>query len=102
MSEGSSGGGAVPTQIEQIDHTADVGIRVRAASPSSAFIAAAEAMFDIMVDRSNVQEREEWTVGVDAEGWDELLVAWLEELLYRWEIEYMVPARITIDRLEQE
>ena len=73
-----------------IDHTADVGVRIIARTPTEAFAAAAEAMFDVMIDRGGVSRSEVWQVEVDAAGWEDLLVTWLEELLWRHESEGMM------------
>ncbi len=89
--------------VEHIDHTADVGIRVLAATPEAAFIAAAEAMLDmIVVNRDAIAEAQSRQVGVEADGWEELLVAWLEELLYELEVEHLVPSSIVIRELSSD
>jgi SHS2 domain-containing protein len=76
--------------VELIEHTADIGVRVRAATPAEAFAAVAEAMFDIMVKRDQVAAVHWWTLRVSANGWESLVVLWLEELLYRYEVERIV------------
>lgn len=73
--------------IELIDHTADVGLDVRAADGPAAYAAVAEGMFDILLDRSRVEPAESWEVQVDGADSGELLVTWLEELLYLYESE---------------
>jgi SHS2 domain-containing protein len=79
-----------PPRVEAIDHTADVGLRVWAATSAEAFAAVAEAMFDIMVEREGIEDAHRWQVAVDADDWEDLLIAWLEELLYLYETERMV------------
>lgn len=86
-------------EVEYIDHTADVGIRVRADTATDAFAAAAESMFDIMLNREAVSEAHTWQVSADAEGWEDLLVAFLEELLYRYEMQREVPRHVHIHDL---
>jgi len=86
-------------RVELLDHTADVGVRVHADSPTAAFAAVAEAMFDVMVDRDQIEEVQTWEVRVEAEGWEDLLVVWLEELLYRYEMDLLVPHRCHIEEL---
>ena len=85
-----------PAQIEFLDHTADIGVRVRAATPTQAFVATAEAMFDFMVERGQVSAIHRWPVQVEANGWEDLLVTWLEELLYLYEMERIVPSAIQV------
>lgn len=88
-----------PAEIEQIDHTADIGVVVRAATPKDAFIAVAGAMLDYMVERDQVPEAQERTLEITADCWEDLLVTWLEELLYLFESERFVPKRIELAEL---
>jgi SHS2 domain-containing protein len=83
-------------EVNIVDHTADVGLQVRASSPAEAFKAVGEAMFDIMLHREEVDERETWRISVAATDWEDLLVRWLEELLYRYEIDGLVVRRCFI------
>jgi|SRR5579859_1204896 len=89
-------------QIEHIDHTADIGVVVRAATAKDAFIAAAGAMLDYMVERDKVPEAQERNLEVTADGWEDLLVTWLEELLYLFESERFVPKRIELAELSPD
>lgn len=69
---------------ELIEHTADIGVRVRAADLKTVFEAAAAAMFDVIAENLNVTGRTKRlniSVSVDASGPEELLVRWLNELL---------------------
>lgn len=91
--------GPEPVRIETMDHTADVGLRVRAATPREAFVAVAQGMFDVMVDRARVPSRLVRDIRVNAEGWPDLVIAWLEELLYLYETERVVPHHIEIVEL---
>ena len=86
-------------RVELLDHTADVGVRVHADNAIAAFTAIAEAMFDVMVDRDQIEDVQTWEIRVEAEGWEDLVVAWLEELLYRYEMDLLVPYRCHIAEL---
>jgi SHS2 domain-containing protein len=68
---------------ELIEHTADVGVRVTAASLKELFQNAACAMFDIMAEEVNpgVKETKKIQIKQTAGDADELLVNWLNELL---------------------
>ncbi len=68
-----------------IEHTADVGLDVRAPTLDSLFIDAAAGLFDVITDVSRIEARDECALEVSAEAPDLLLVAWLEELLYRFD-----------------
>lgn len=89
-------------RVEVLDHTADIGLRVTAAAPAEVFTAAAEAMADIIVSRVEIGERSSWEIEVSATGWPDLLVAWLEEVLYRYEVEGLTPVRVEIEDLDSQ
>jgi SHS2 domain-containing protein len=88
--------------VTAIDHTADIGARVRADTPAEAFAAITEATIDFILDRSTVEPRETWTITLDADGWTDLLVAWLEEVLYTVEGEDRIPRSVTFTELDEE
>ena len=72
--------------FEEIEHTADVALRVRATDLPGLFIAAARGMFHLMgADLSAIPviERRVELSAADAEA---LLVDWLNELLYLREV----------------
>ena len=68
-----------------IDHTADIGIQVYGESLSLLFQHAAEALFHIITDPAKIRERESREISVRANGLEELLVNWLNELVYLFE-----------------
>jgi SHS2 domain-containing protein len=87
---------------ETFDHTADVGLEVRGQDLADVLATAAHAVFDQMLqdrpERTTVTERVD--VGCDpalAPDPSEVLVAWLQELLYRFETDRLVPIRIDVD-----
>jgi len=68
-----------------IEHTADIGIMVKAPDLAGIFVSAAEAMFDIIAERRDVDAADTSGIKLDirltAENQDELFVNWLNELL---------------------
>lgn len=72
---------------ELVDHTADVGIRVWADDIQGLFEEAARALFDIITDLAKVEAHQQREIAVQGAGLEELLVAWLNELLYVHEVE---------------
>ena len=73
----------VPEWLESIDHTADVGICVRAPCLEKLFARAAWAMFSVITDMDSVRAIQVTRVAVEAEDRGSLLVRWLSELNYR-------------------
>ncbi len=90
--------------FEPIEHTADLAFVARGRTPEELFTHAAEAMIAFLYDRATVQPREEERLEVSGEDFEELLVSWLQEILYRLEaqqrlyheflIESAVPPRL--------
>ncbi len=80
-----------------LDHTADIGIIVSGKDVSEAFDNAAYAMFDILADIDKVEETDSLDLQVSAASVEELLVAWLDELLYRYETERFICSRFVIN-----
>jgi SHS2 domain-containing protein len=79
--------GRVPVGVRFIEHTADAGIEVRAPTLAGCFARAAAGMFACFTaPRSHTLPRRGIVIDVEAEGLAELLVTWLEELLYQSEV----------------
>jgi len=83
-----------------LDHTGDVGIRVRADDLKGLFCEAAKALFDIITDLEQVRVNLERTVAVEGTGREELLVAWLNELLYLHDVEGLLFRDFSISSIE--
>ena len=86
---------------EFIDHTADVGLRVYGKDLKQIFIHAAKGLLDLVVVIGMVHKRTKVAVKVSASSLDELLVAWLRELLYLVSTRQMVMCDFRIRRLHQ-
>ncbi len=72
-------------RFELIEHTADTGIKAYGKTKEEMFKNAALGMFDIMTSLKNIKLRESIDMEVEAKNTEELLVAWLRELLYQAE-----------------
>lgn len=76
--------------FEVIEHTADTGIRAFGKDVKEAFENAALGMFSLVADLDKVEEREEHEVEVQADNREDLLVEWLNELLYLLEVKRLL------------
>jgi len=89
------------------DHTADVGLEVRGKDLSDLLATAAEAVFDQMLEdrpgavaaQKTVEVRPDPALVPDVA---EVLVAWLQELLYRFETERLVPMAVDVEEASAE
>jgi SHS2 domain-containing protein len=77
-------------RFEVIEHTADTGIRAFGKDLKEVFENAAYGMLSLVADLSKVQEKESRDVAVEAEDREELLVEWLNELLYLLEVDGLI------------
>jgi SHS2 domain-containing protein len=73
-----------------VEHTADIGVEVVSPDRNGVFTAAALAMFDIMFGLDTIDQKDRRRVSVSGDGPEELLVAWLNELLYVYAVEKLV------------
>jgi SHS2 domain-containing protein len=77
-------------KYELINHTADIGIIAYGNTKEEAFEVAAEAMFDLICPLDKVEEKERFDIEVDAEDLESLLVTWLNELLYVFDVKKLI------------
>jgi SHS2 domain-containing protein len=67
---------------ELIEHTADVGVKAYGKTLVEAFEHVAEAMFDIITDKSTIDTVGQYDIQLEAPDLEQLLVDWLSELLF--------------------
>lgn len=71
---------------EVFEHTADLGLRIRAANLDTLFAEAGQALFAILVDDlAAVRPEQRQDIQVAGDDRELLLFDWLRELLYRFE-----------------
>lgn len=85
-----------PSRFEILDHTADVAVRVYGSTLPELFENAALAMFSVMVDLDTVPCTETRTISLAAPSLEDLLVAWLDELIFLFETEHLVFCRFAV------
>jgi SHS2 domain-containing protein len=79
---------------ETFEHTADLGLRIRAADLETLFVEAAQALFETIVpDLATVEPRQKLQVLLEAEEKEYLLFDWLRELLYHFDSEHLLLGR---------
>jgi SHS2 domain-containing protein len=79
---------------ETFDHTADLGLRVRAPDLDSLFAEAAQALFSTIVENlGTVEPRQKIDVRLLADDREYLLFDWLKELLFHFDSEHLLFGR---------
>ena len=82
---------------ETFDHTADLGLRIRAADLNTLFAEAAQALFATLLENLDAvapTQRHEVTIAGNEREY--LLFDWLRELLYRFDAEHLVFSRFEV------
>ncbi|MGZ6223728.1 MAG: archease [Syntrophales bacterium] len=82
------------------DHTADLGVEVHGKTANELFANAAFAVFDILADLSHVSPIVERKIVVDGEGWEDLLVNYLREILYMYNGEGLLLKEFSVSDID--
>ena len=85
--------------FEFIEHTADTGIVAHGADLKEAFANAAYGMFCLMADLEKVKEESFRHVEVEAGDREGLVVSWLNELLYLFDVDMIIFKRFDLVEL---
>lgn len=87
--------------FEILDHTADIGLVAWGRSLEELFANAALGMFSLIGALEKVDGGFETTVSVEGSDYEDLLVTWLNELLYLFEAEEVLLSHFDILELGQ-
>ena len=85
------------TMFETFDHTADLGLRVRADDLNTLFAEAGLALMSIVVeDPASVQPTRRIEIDLPADEVEYLLFDWLRAILYHFEVDRLLLARCEV------
>lgn len=87
-------------EIQELEHTADWAIRVRARDERSLFVGAAQGMFGLLTDLSCIAPERSFGVALQAIDVETLLIDWLNELLYLSEAHAVVFCEFAVDSFQ--
>lgn len=87
--------------FEIIDHPSDTGLMVYGSTMEELFSNAACGMFSLMVDINQVEEKTHREVSAEAPDQGELLVTWLNELVYFFDAENLLFRSFKILKLDR-
>ena len=84
-----------------LEHTADIGVEAYGVDLKQAFANAARGMFSIITDLYKINEIIQHNIEATAPNQESLLVAWLNELVYIFDVEHIIFKRFEISELDQ-
>ncbi len=89
----------VGKEFEILNHTADAGIIAYGASMNEAFANAAKGLFSLITELDDVEEAIYRDIELTAPDEESLLVEWLNELIYLFDVENILFKRFDITEL---
>jgi SHS2 domain-containing protein len=82
---------------EVFEHTADIGLRVRAADLNALYADAGRALFSLIVaNPESVRLVDRFQLEIAGDRYDDLLFDWLAELLYKFDGEHLLVGRFEV------
>ena len=88
-------------KFEIIEHTADIGIKAYGKDLKETFANSAYAMFSLITDLGKVKEEESLELELSSEETKGLLVTFLSDLLYNYEVKRFLGKRFEIEDLDE-
>lgn len=89
-------------QYEYLDHTADIKFQAYGKTREEAFENAALAMFNVIIDTEKVSGDTTKEIFLKSPDLESLLVDWLSELLYLFEVDEIVFREFRVEKIEKE
>ena len=85
--------------FEMLDHPADIGIIAYGADIEELFSNAALALFSLITEPESIEEKSHLDLQVSSDDIDSLLVEWLNELIYLFDVKHILFNRFDIKSL---
>lgn len=85
-----------------VEHTADKGLEVEAAALPDLFATAARGLFHLMIDPDRYPATEQTELEIRAPDLEMLMVRWLNELVYQFEVHHRLFSQFEVGAVEQQ
>ncbi|MDD2901152.1 MAG: archease [Syntrophales bacterium] len=89
-------------KYRQLSHTADLGLRIWGSTPEELFENAGEALTAVLTDRRRLRLRHIEEITVEAPDLEALLVAWLNHLLYLYDVDAFLGREFKVQGLSPQ
>ncbi len=86
--------------FEILEHTADIGFRAEAPTPAELFVESARALQSIAVETAGVEPQRAFALAAAGEDYPDLLVNWLNEVLYCLDGARVVFSRFEVEKID--
>ena len=88
-----------PGSFRELDHTADLAVEITGTTFPALLAGSGEALFTLIADPENIEMRDEIVVSASGVGPEDLLHAWLCELLAQFNINGFIGKNCAIDQI---
>ncbi|MFH1621851.1 MAG: archease [Candidatus Omnitrophota bacterium] len=85
--------------FEFFEHTADIGLKIYGKDPKEIFVNAAKGLFSLITDLKKVDLNTEIEVKLKDENREELLVSWLNELIFQFSTYSFISKEFKIEEI---
>ena len=89
-------------KFEVIEHTADMGIKAYGKDLSELFTNAAYGMASLITDLQKVNPKDSEDISLEAENREELLVSWLNEIIYLSASQSMLFSKFEVSKIDEK
>lgn len=91
-------------KFKYIEHLSDIGIEFYGDTMEEMFENAAAGMFSVMCDLKKVKPSEKRNIKISGKdfNYEDLLILWLEKLLYQYEIENMLFSEFKVEKIAKK
>jgi len=89
-------------RFEVINHTADMGIKAYGKDLAELFINAAYGMASLITDLEKVSPKDSEDISLEAENREELLVCWLNEIIYLFASKNMLFSKFEVSEIDEK
>ena len=89
-------------KFEVIEHTADMGIKAYGKDLSELFTNAAYGMASLITDLQKVNPKDSEDISLEAENREELLVSWLNEIIYLSASKSMLFSKFEVSEIDEK
>ena len=86
-------------KYEIVEHTADIGIKAYGSTLGELFTNAARGLFDIIADLEGLKPSTSIKIKLESANPEELLIAWLDELIYNFYTKNIIFSEFKISSL---
>lgn len=87
--------------FEIIEHTADVGLRIFGRDLKELFVNAAAGLMSFIIDAKSLANQKSIVIDLQEDNREELLVAWLNELLFQFSTHSFLSKEFTIEKISE-